>query len=71
MSKRSSDLNPNSSKWIAQMIQILLQHPRNNKQGDMIKGYQEMAKINLELSELYFEAEREVECFFDQIAECE
>ena len=38
---------------------------------NMIRGYQEMAEINLKLSEFCFEAEREVEQFFEQIAECE
>ncbi|PHV69818.1 hypothetical protein CS063_13970 [Sporanaerobium hydrogeniformans] len=41
------------------------------KVGTMKKGYQEMADINLSLSKLYFEVEREVESYYDRIAECE
>ena len=37
----------------------------------MIKGYQEMAEINLDLSKFCFEAEREVEKIIEQIVECE
>lgn len=37
----------------------------------MKKGYQEMASINLSLSKLYFEVEREVETYYDHAAECE
>ena len=37
----------------------------------MKKGYQEMAAINLSLSKLYFEVEREVESYYDHTAECE
>jgi len=40
--------------------------------AELEKGYQEMAEINLGLSELCFEVESEVEQFFEQqIAECE
>ncbi len=41
------------------------------KINTMKKGYQEMADINLSLSRLYFEVEREVESYYDRIAECE
>ncbi|MGL4798365.1 MAG: hypothetical protein ACRDDX_01785 [Cellulosilyticaceae bacterium] len=37
----------------------------------MKKGYLEMADINLSLSKLYFEAESEVETYYDRITECE
>ena len=37
----------------------------------MKKGYAEMADINLALAAQCFEVEREVECYYDQIAECE
>lgn len=37
----------------------------------MKKGYQEMAEINLSISKLYFEVEREAESYYDCIAECE
>lgn len=37
----------------------------------MKNGYKEMAAINLALSNLYFEAEREAESYYDRIAECE
>lgn len=37
----------------------------------MKRGYQEMADINLSLSKLYFEAEREVESYYDRTAESE
>lgn len=37
----------------------------------MKRGYQEMAAINLSLSKLYFEAEREVEFYYDHTAESE
>lgn len=37
----------------------------------MKRGYQEMAAINLSLSKLYFEVEREVESYYDHTAESE
>ncbi len=37
----------------------------------MKKGYKEMAAINLALSNLYFEVEREAESYYDRVAECE
>lgn len=45
--------------------------PKKQIRENMIRGYQEMAEINLKLSEFCFEAESEVEQFFEQIAECE
>ncbi len=45
--------------------------PSKIKIHTMKKGYQEMADINLSLSKLYFEVEREVESYYDRIAECE
>jgi len=43
----------------------------DEEQDIMIKGYQEMAEINLDLSKLCFEAEREVEKIIEQVVECE
>lgn len=37
----------------------------------MKKGYQEMADINLTLAKLCFEVEREVESYYDCVAESE
>lgn len=37
----------------------------------MRKGYEEMATLNLSLSKLYFEVEREVETYYDQTTESE
>ncbi len=37
----------------------------------MVKGYQEMADINLSLSKIYFEVESEVDTYYDRIAESE
>ncbi len=37
----------------------------------MKKGYKEMAAINLDLSNLYFQIESEVQSYYDRIAECE
>ncbi|MHC1748489.1 MAG: hypothetical protein AB9856_08925 [Cellulosilyticaceae bacterium] len=41
------------------------------KLDTMRKGYKEMADINLSISKLCFEVEREVETYYDRIAECE
>ena len=43
----------------------------DEEQDIMIKGYQEMAEINLDLSKFCFEAEREVEKIIEQVVECE
>lgn len=49
-----------------------LKHETDKKELDTMKrGYQEMAAINLSLSKLYFEVEREVETYYDRAAECE
>lgn len=37
----------------------------------MIRGYQEMAEINLAISRMCFEVEREVENFYNRLTECE
>lgn len=37
----------------------------------MRKGYKEMADINLSISKLCFEVEREVEYYYDRVVECE
>mgnify|MGYP000888639812 CR=1 FL=1 len=37
----------------------------------MIRGYQEMAEINLAISRMCFEVEREVESFYNRLTECE
>lgn len=37
----------------------------------MKKGYKEMADINLSISKLCFEVEREVEYYYDRVAESE
>lgn len=37
----------------------------------MKKGYKEMAAINLALSNYCFQAESEVQSYYDRIAECE
>ncbi|WP_058486269.1 hypothetical protein [Defluviitalea phaphyphila] len=61
-------------KKVSNMDERMKKSIKNHKKqirDDMIKGYQEMAEINLKLSEFCFEAEREVEQFFEQIAECE
>lgn len=46
-------------------------NPDKNVLSTMKKGYQEMAAINLSLSKLYFEAESEVETYYNRITECE
>ncbi|HOA79853.1 MAG TPA: hypothetical protein PKK61_02160 [Defluviitaleaceae bacterium] len=46
-------------------------NPKSQIKDSMIKGYQEMAEINLDLSKFCFEAEREVEKIIEQIVECE
>jgi len=61
--KKSSNMD----EWIANKNHS----PKGQIKDVMIKGYIEMAEINLGLSEYCFEAEREVEQFFEQIAECE
>lgn len=43
----------------------------NEEFNRMKKGYKEMAAINLALSNLYFEAEREAQIYYDRIAESE
>ncbi len=37
----------------------------------MQKGYLEMADINLSISNLYFQAESEVQSYYDSLVECE
>lgn len=46
---------------------------KNDKEtlSTMMRGYQEMADINLSLSKIYFEAESEVETYYDRVAESE
>ena len=44
---------------------------KNNEWHTMVKGYQEMADINLTLSKIYFEVESEVDTYYDRIAESE
>ncbi|MEG0320208.1 MAG: hypothetical protein RR448_02570 [Niameybacter sp.] len=49
-----------------------LKHNKEKQVLDtMRKGYQEMAALNLSLSKLYFEVEREVESYYDHATECE
>ncbi|WP_069999469.1 hypothetical protein [Cellulosilyticum sp. I15G10I2] len=63
MTKSRSDIKANEEKLkvISEKKQI----------STMKKGYQEMAEINLSISKLYFEVEREAESYYDRIAECE
>lgn len=49
----------------------LKQDTEKQVQDTMRKGYQEMAALNLSLSKLYFEVEREVESYYDQATESE
>lgn len=70
MAKRNRMINikaSNIDEWVGERVL----NPKKQIRDTMIKGYQEMAEINLKLSEFCFEAEREVEQFFEQIAECE
>lgn len=49
-----------------------LKHDTEKQVRDtMRKGYQEMAALNLSLSKLYFEVEREVESYYDHATESE
>lgn len=41
------------------------------KLDTMIRGYQEMAEINLAISRMCFEVEREVESFYNRLMESE
>ncbi|MDF2877665.1 MAG: hypothetical protein K0S30_761 [Clostridia bacterium] len=52
--------------------EVQLKESSDKKQKmTMKKGYQEMAEINLSISKLCFEVEREAESYYDRIAECE
>ena len=62
----------NRSEFVREAMKLYIREIRKIEMRDNMKnGYQEMAEINLKLSEFCFEAEREVEQFFEQIAECE
>ncbi len=73
VAEASESLPMKTEELIDEAIQFLVYEQMNvGEEERMAKGYQEMAAINLRLSEMCFAAESEVEQFFeDRIAECE
>lgn len=71
MSKKNKVVNIHRSSNTNEWVEKTIHTPKKQIRDNMIRGYLEMAEINLRLSEFCFEAEREVEQFFEQIAECE
>lgn len=71
MSKKNKIINIRKTSKTDKNLLRETHSPIRQIQDTMIRGYQEMAEINLGLSEFCFEAEREVEQFIEQIAECE
>ena len=71
MARKSKVLNIKNVSNMDEWVEKTSRNPKKQIRDNMIRGYQEMAEINLKLSEFCFEAEREVEQFFEQIAECE
>ncbi len=76
MARSRSDYSKNESK----MMYNHLVHSNRNKEkvpydgyafDTMKRGYKEMAAINLALSNFCFQAESEVQSYYDRIAECE
>lgn len=53
-------------------IKSSIKHQQDKRAfNTMVKGYQEMADINLSLSKMYFEVESEVDTYYECIAESE
>ncbi|HHW67576.1 MAG: hypothetical protein PWP07_1124 [Epulopiscium sp.] len=71
MARKHKVLNIKNASNMDEWMEKTSRNPKKQIRDNMIRGYQEMAEINLKLSEFCFEAEREVEQFFEKIAECE
>ena len=63
----------NRSEFVREaMKHYIKEKKRHNLRAQMEKGYQEMAEINLAVSEMYFEAENEAfSALEEKLAECE
>lgn len=63
----------NRSEFIREAMKLYIKEKRRSKlRSQMEKGYQEMAEINLAVSEMYFEAESEAfSAAEEKLAECE
>ncbi|MHB1418725.1 MAG: CopG family ribbon-helix-helix protein [Bacillota bacterium] len=62
----------NRSEFIREAMKLYLaEKKRRSLREQMKKGYQEMAQINLSLALEHYEAENEVQKYYDQkLAEC-
>lgn len=65
--------NLNRSKFIREAMKCYVAKKRHNRQKEqMAKGYQEMASINLELAETFFDLEnQQFSEYEEKLAECE
>ena len=63
----------NRSEFVREAIRLYIKEKRRSLlRSQMEKGYQEMAEINLSVSEMYFEAESEdFSAIEEKLAECE
>ena len=63
----------NRSEFVREALRLYIKEKRRSLlRSQMEKGYQEMAEINLAVSEMYFEAESEdFSAVEEKLAECE
>ena len=63
----------NRSEFVREAMKLYIKEKKRlNLRKQMEKGYQEMAEINLAVSEMYFDAENEAfSAFEEKLAECE
>ncbi len=65
--------NVNRSEFVREAMKMYLREKKKRADAEcMKKGYQEMAQINLNLAEAYFDAEEEAfSSYEEKLAECE
>lgn len=63
----------NRSEFVREAMKLYIKEKKRlSLRTQMEKGYQEMAEINLAVSEMYFEAENEAfSAYEEKLAECE